>query len=75
MTELRYFIERGTWDPSIEVFLDSDGEPSQFAVRIPFFTVGWHKLTQEQSIPSAAWFVLVSEFYPLIPRWRLFIPW
>ncbi|KAF9783325.1 hypothetical protein BJ322DRAFT_1070178 [Thelephora terrestris] len=27
---LLYFIERGTWDPSIEVFLDSNGEPSQF---------------------------------------------
>lgn len=40
LTCFRYFIERGTWDPSIEVFLDSHGEPSQFTVRPPLVTLG-----------------------------------
>lgn len=29
----RYFAERGTWDPTLETFIDADGEPSQFSVR------------------------------------------
>ncbi|THH14913.1 hypothetical protein EW146_g5479 [Bondarzewia mesenterica] len=40
---LLYFIERGTWDDTLETFINSDGDPSQFA-----------------SIPSAAWFVIVT---------------
>ncbi|KAF8493003.1 voltage-gated potassium channel [Russula emetica] len=28
---LLYFIERGTWDDTLEVFMNSDGDPSQFA--------------------------------------------
>ena len=28
----RYFIERGKWDDTLEVFINSDGDPSQFAV-------------------------------------------
>ena len=28
----RYFIERGTWDDTLEVFINSDGDSSQFAV-------------------------------------------
>jgi hypothetical protein len=35
----RYFIERGTWDDTLEIFINSDGDPSQFAVcpRFPSF--------------------------------------
>lgn len=33
---LRYFAERGTWDNTLENFMNSDGDPSQFAVRILF---------------------------------------
>ncbi|KXN84036.1 Potassium voltage-gated channel subfamily B member 2 [Leucoagaricus sp. SymC.cos] len=40
---LLYFAERGTWDETLETFINSDGDPSQFS-----------------SIPSAAWFVLVT---------------
>lgn len=34
---VRYFIERGTWDDTLEVFINSDGDPSQFAVSPHFF--------------------------------------
>jgi hypothetical protein len=34
---VRYFIERGTWDDTLEVFINSDGDPSQFAVGPHFF--------------------------------------
>ena len=30
-----YFAERGTWDETLGLFLNSDGDPSQFAVRAP----------------------------------------
>lgn len=30
---LRYFAERGTWDEVLGTFINSDGDPSQFAVR------------------------------------------
>ena len=33
-----YFIERGTWDDTLEVFINSDGDPSQFAVG-PYFSI------------------------------------
>ena len=50
---LLYFAERGTWDESLETFIDDDGQRSAF-----------------ESIPAAAWFVLVSEYYlyPALPR-------
>jgi hypothetical protein len=38
----RYFIERGTWDSTLEVFINSDGDPSQFAVRPYFLFVALH---------------------------------
>jgi hypothetical protein len=31
---IRYFIERGTWDDTIGTFINSDGDPSQFAVSL-----------------------------------------
>ncbi|KAG8810720.1 hypothetical protein FRC19_004352 [Serendipita sp. 401] len=40
---LLYFIERGTWDDTLETFVDSEGVKTQF-----------------DSIPMAAWFVLVT---------------
>ncbi|KAB5594261.1 Potassium voltage-gated channel family protein [Ceratobasidium theobromae] len=40
---LIYFAERGTWDTTLETFVNSDGDPTQF-----------------DSIPAAAWFVLVT---------------
>jgi len=40
---LLYFAERGTWDSTLETFINSDGDPTQFT-----------------SIPSAAWFVIVT---------------
>ena len=30
----RYFAERGTWDPILETFIDADGDPTQFSVRM-----------------------------------------
>ncbi len=45
----RYFAERGTWDASLNTFVDSDGNPTMF-----------------ESIPGAAWFVLVSEYSLLL---------
>jgi hypothetical protein len=44
----RYFIERGTWDDTLEVFINSDGDPSQFAVSPRFF------------FPSALYFFLIA---------------
>lgn len=29
---LRYFAERGTWDSTLDTFINSDGDPTQFAV-------------------------------------------
>ncbi|TFK59198.1 voltage-gated potassium channel, partial [Pluteus cervinus] len=40
---LLYFAERGTWDETLETFINNDGDPTSF-----------------QSIPAAAWFVLVT---------------
>ncbi|KAF8326877.1 uncharacterized protein EI90DRAFT_1884430 [Cantharellus anzutake] len=52
---LLYFAERGSWDASLDTFVDSDGNPTQF-----------------ESIPGAAWFVLVTittvGFGEIIPR-------
>lgn len=28
----RYFAERGTWDSTLDIFINSDGDPTQFAV-------------------------------------------
>lgn len=35
---LRYFAERGTWDEVLGTFINTDGDPSQFAVRDKVFT-------------------------------------
>jgi len=48
---LLYFAERGTWDESLETFVDSEGVKTQF-----------------ESIPAAAWFVLVSAYLPPFPN-------
>ncbi|EJD04663.1 voltage-gated potassium channel [Fomitiporia mediterranea MF3/22] len=48
-----YFIERGTWDPILQTFIDADGEPSQFSsipaagwfVLVTIATVGYGDLT------------------------------
>ncbi|CUA77602.1 Potassium voltage-gated channel subfamily B member 2 [Rhizoctonia solani] len=52
---LIYFAERGSWDPTLEAFINSDGDPTQF-----------------DSIPAAAWFVLVTittvGYGDIIPR-------
>ncbi|QRV76348.1 ion transport domain-containing protein [Ceratobasidium sp. AG-Ba] len=52
---LIYFAERGTWDSTLETFVNSDGDPTQF-----------------DSIPAAAWFVLVTittvGYGDIIPR-------
>ncbi|RPD62687.1 voltage-gated potassium channel [Lentinus tigrinus ALCF2SS1-7] len=50
---LLYFAERGTWDETIGVFLNSDGDPSQFAsipaagwfVLVTITTVGYGEIT------------------------------
>jgi len=50
---LLYFIERGTWDDTLEVFMNSDGDPSQFAsipaaawfVIVTISTVGYGEIT------------------------------
>jgi len=28
----RYFAERGTWDETLQAFINSDGDPTQFSV-------------------------------------------
>ncbi|KZT09259.1 voltage-gated potassium channel [Laetiporus sulphureus 93-53] len=40
---LLYFAERGTWDEMLGTFINSDGDPSQFAVAIT--TVGYGEIT------------------------------
>ncbi|KAI0258703.1 hypothetical protein BC834DRAFT_695992 [Gloeopeniophorella convolvens] len=50
---LLYFIERGTWDDTLETFINSDGDPSQFAsipaaawfVIVTISTVGYGEIT------------------------------
>ncbi|EIM85100.1 voltage-gated potassium channel [Stereum hirsutum FP-91666 SS1] len=50
---LLYFIERGTWDDTLEIFINSDGDPSQFAsipaaawfVIVTITTVGYGEIT------------------------------
>jgi len=50
---LLYFIERGSWDETLEVFINSDGDPSQFAsipaaawfVIVTISTVGYGEMT------------------------------
>ncbi|KAI9440855.1 hypothetical protein H4582DRAFT_2074662 [Lactarius indigo] len=50
---LIYFIERGTWDDTLETFINSDGDPSQFAsipaaawfVIVTISTVGYGEMT------------------------------
>jgi len=31
----RYFAERGTWEPTLETYLNERGDPTQFSVSIP----------------------------------------
>ncbi|KZT27481.1 voltage-gated potassium channel [Neolentinus lepideus HHB14362 ss-1] len=40
---LLYFTERGTWDETLETFIDVEGDPSQFSVTIT--TVGYGEIT------------------------------
>ncbi|KAK0457996.1 uncharacterized protein EV420DRAFT_1748335 [Desarmillaria tabescens] len=48
-----YFIERGTWDTTLETFVNSDGDPTQFAsipaaawfVIVTISTVGYGEIT------------------------------
>ena len=66
----RYFAERGTWDEVLGIFINVDGDPSQFSVRF-FFPLGVFFLSKKmilQSIPAAAWFVLVSEYFIILTR-------
>ncbi|KAI0322822.1 hypothetical protein OF83DRAFT_431388 [Amylostereum chailletii] len=50
---LLYFIERGSWDETLETFINSDGDPSQFAsipaaawfVIVTITTVGYGEIT------------------------------
>ncbi|KAF8895953.1 voltage-gated potassium channel [Mucidula mucida] len=50
---LLYFAERGTWDTTLETFINSDGDPSQFAsipaaawfVLVTITTVGYGEIT------------------------------
>lgn len=50
---LLYFAERGTWDSNLETFINSDGDPSQFAsipaaawfVIVTITTVGYGEIT------------------------------
>lgn len=50
---LLYFAERGTWDPMLEVFLNADGDPTQFTsipaaawfVLVTITTVGYGEIT------------------------------
>ncbi|EGN93868.1 hypothetical protein SERLA73DRAFT_188986 [Serpula lacrymans var. lacrymans S7.3] len=50
---LLYFAERGTWDNTLETFINSDGDPSQFAsipaaawfVLVTITTVGYGEIT------------------------------
>jgi len=50
---LLYFIERGTWDDTLATFINSDGDPSQFAsipaaawfVIVTISTVGYGEIT------------------------------
>ncbi|KAI0771224.1 voltage-gated potassium channel [Trametes elegans] len=50
---LLYFAERGTWDETLGIFLNSDGDPSQFAsipaagwfVLVTITTVGYGEIT------------------------------
>ncbi|KAG6827037.1 hypothetical protein H0H92_013477 [Tricholoma furcatifolium] len=51
--EVIYFAERGTWDPTLETFLNADGDPSQFSsipaaawfVLVTITTVGYGEIT------------------------------
>lgn len=32
LDQIRYFAERGAWDETLQAFINSDGDPSQFSV-------------------------------------------
>ena len=54
-----YFAERGVWDEVLHTFVDVNGDPSQIEVR-PLPLAPYIGLIHLQSIPAAAWFVLVT---------------
>ncbi|KAF8551234.1 voltage-gated potassium channel [Imleria badia] len=55
---LLYFAERGTWDDTLETFINSDGDPSQFAsipaaawfVLVTITTVGYGEITPRSTL-------------------------
>lgn len=48
----RYFAERGTWDPTLETFIDGEGEVSQFSVRRLFPSLNLPSNTSYPDSPS-----------------------
>lgn len=63
LVQCSYFAERGTWDEVLGTFINSDGDPSQFAVR--FFLLGLERLTEGRNsrfLPphgKYTWFLLI----------------
>jgi hypothetical protein len=51
-TFVRYFAERGTWDTTLETFVNAEGDPTQFSVSTPFY-LGGQALTEYQVHPSS----------------------
>ncbi|KIY46000.1 voltage-gated potassium channel [Fistulina hepatica ATCC 64428] len=55
---LLYFAERGIWDPSLEMFVNADGDPSQFSsipaaawfVIVTITTVGYGEITPRSTL-------------------------
>jgi len=38
---IRYFAERGTWDETLQAFINSDGDPTQFSVGLDHHQVNF----------------------------------
>ena len=69
----RYFAERGTWDPILETFIDADGDPTQFSVRILLFstfvfTDVWYSVHPSCSLVCPHQCVLFTLEYNLIAK-------
>lgn len=75
----RYFVERGTWDDTLETFINADGDPSQFAVspsktepRVPLLTSEYDPIVHTSSSmvrvlfnpPTCASFCFIYPCYP-----------